>query len=146
MKILFHKMIVIPLITLLSLFITPIVNAWSLDDLKCTDGAYTGYITGLSIGYFNNSPTDDHIVLIFRPDDKKDQPGRVVLTDPNYSKPAGPAFLSIAQTALLTGQKVEMWCDGTWINGIWLGEGAGIPGGAGSGKILRYGLSGGFQE
>ncbi|WP_047962791.1 hypothetical protein [Xenorhabdus khoisanae] len=41
-------------------------------------------------------------------------------------------FFSIAQKATLTGQKLDMWCNETWINGIWLGEGAG--------GTLPYGL------
>lgn len=121
------------LISLLFLFVAPTVHAWSWDDLKCkTVGTYTGYITGVAIGYYHDTDKDDHIALVFRSEKEKDKPGRIVLTDVRYSQPAGPAFFSIAQTAMLTGQKLDMWCNGTWINGIWLGEGAG--------GTLPYGL------
>ncbi|OTA19921.1 hypothetical protein Xbed_01851 [Xenorhabdus beddingii] len=133
MRKILQKITVVSLISSLSLFMTPIVHAWTMTDLQCKNQrAYVGYITAISIGYYHSNSKDDHIALVFRDEGKQDQPGKIILTDVNYSDPAGPAFFSIAQAALLTGQKIEMWCNGTWINGIWLGEGAGVP--------LGYGL------
>ncbi|CDL86061.1 hypothetical protein [Xenorhabdus cabanillasii] len=124
---------IIYLMLLVFLFINPTVHAWTRDDLKCkTAGTYTGYITGVSIGYYHDTDKDDHIALVFRPENAKNSKGRIVLMDVRYSEAAGPAFFSLAQTAMLTGQKVDMWCNGSWINGIWLGEGAG--------GTLPYGL------
>ncbi|PHM22150.1 hypothetical protein [Xenorhabdus ehlersii] len=47
------------------------------------------------------------------------------MTNYNYDDIKGQAAFSLLQTALLTGQKMEIQCNGEWVTGIWVGEGAG---------------------
>ncbi|PHM51637.1 hypothetical protein [Xenorhabdus sp. KK7.4] len=115
-------------IALFQLFFSVITKADDEDVFKCRSGldtAYTGYITGIAMGYHggsNNKVT--RIILMFTTD--KNTPAKGVMTQSNYNDPGGPGFLSLLQTALLTGQKVSIVCNGNWVQGIWLGEGADV--------------------
>ncbi len=51
--------------------------------------------------------------------------GKAIMTNYNYDDIKGQAAFSLLQTALLTGQKMEIQCNGEWVTGIWVGEGAG---------------------
>ncbi|MBC8949213.1 hypothetical protein [Xenorhabdus sp. TS4] len=94
--------------------------------VKCRNNGNTaGYVTALVIGYYYGTTDNTYgrITFMFKTD--KNNPGKAIMTNYNYDDIKGQAAFSLLQTALLTGQKMEIQCNGEWVTGIWVGEGAG---------------------
>ncbi|MDX7992073.1 hypothetical protein [Xenorhabdus littoralis] len=108
-------------------FIVPISKAsyTNKGDGKCSpvSSAYEGYITGVAIGHFGH---ESNLSLVFRRD-SMDTPGAaIVMYTANGNDSAYLRALPMLQNAMLTGQKVEIYCNMYgYISAIWIGEGIG---------------------
>ncbi|CDH00018.1 hypothetical protein L7750_19120 [Xenorhabdus bovienii] len=121
----------IPIVALFLFFISSITKASSVEDaLRCNSSEqFTGYITGVAMGYYVGADdTNTRITIMFKKENEKNKTGTALMLRKDYGSDGGPGFLALAQTAMLTGQKININCNGSWVDGIWIGEGADASG------------------